>query len=140
MVAHMPPKPKKRDIKSIVDGFSSLFSSSKGRRREEQTIAHGLPPVEGSPGNHHPLPPLKESEGSVTHHAIPVTATEHLLPSNTDVGPSTGAHAQGNSSHVEQTASISMFSNAQKFNVENIINIDSSQHVQNVQGNRIDGT
>jgi hypothetical protein len=55
------------------------------------------------------------------------------------VGPSTGASVDKKLSPLEGTASLSMFSNSQKFNVESV-NIDSSQHVHHVQGNRIDGT
>jgi putative heme degradation protein len=39
---------------------------------------------------------------------------------------------------MEHTASTSMFANAQRFNVENMVNIGSSQHVQIYEGRRID--
>ncbi|KAJ2934362.1 hypothetical protein H1R20_g2733, partial [Candolleomyces eurysporus] len=78
----------------------------------------------------HASPPLQKREDS--------TMSPHP-----DVGPSKGASTQRNSSPAEHTGPISMFSNAQRFNVENVINIGSSsqhvQHVQNIQSNRIDG-
>ncbi|KAJ2934361.1 hypothetical protein H1R20_g2732, partial [Candolleomyces eurysporus] len=136
--AHMPPKPKETRIKSIVDGFGSLFSSKRSRRNE-QPIAHDLPTVEDVLRQSGASPLLQKHEGSTVSAAIPATETEHPLPSHSDVGPSKGASAQTNSSLAEHTGPISMFSNAQRFNVENVINIDSSSNVQNVQGNRIDG-
>ncbi|RXW16609.1 hypothetical protein EST38_g9245 [Candolleomyces aberdarensis] len=137
----MVPKYKKKTVKSIVDGLGNLFSSKKRpMARDEQDIAHGLPGEEGSLGHVHAQPPLeKPAEGSIVGPAIQVTAPEHLLPSHSNTDPSTGSSAHSNSSPMQHTASISMFANAQRFNVENMINVGSSQNVQIGQGNRIDG-
>ncbi|KAJ2935804.1 hypothetical protein H1R20_g1289, partial [Candolleomyces eurysporus] len=137
----MPPKPKKSGFKSIVGSFGSLFSSSKVRHRDEQPASHDLLTVEGPPSLLHAPAPLEDPGDSILNPATPVAATEHLFLPRSDVGPSTGASAYRNPSPVEQTASVSMFPNSQKFNVESI-NIDSSQHVHHVQtaqSNRIDG-
>ncbi|KAJ2919387.1 hypothetical protein MD484_g1030, partial [Candolleomyces efflorescens] len=118
---------KKRGFKSFVGGFSSLFSS-QGRRRDDHSIGHDFPASEG-PSQLHPSPPLKDG-GSMTGPAT-------LAPDAENLSTVASAHEKP-LLPVEQSSSLSMFSNSQRFNVERV-HIDSSQHVHHAQGNRVDG-
>ena len=119
MVTRMPPKPKKRGIKSIVDGFGSLFSS-RGRR-DEQLIAHDQPTVEGSPGNFHASSSLEEREGSTAGAVTLVSAPEHPLSSHSSGDPSmAGARDHRRPPLTEHNPPMSMFSNAQNFKIDNV--------------------
>ncbi|RXW16892.1 hypothetical protein EST38_g8969 [Candolleomyces aberdarensis] len=134
----MPPKSKRRGLKSIFAGLGSLFRPSKGSPRDEEPTAHDMPTVEGSPNNVHGLTPLGRPEGSTMGAATIVNASEDPPPPNSDVDPSTTERADRHPPLTEHTSSMSIFSNAQNFKLDNV-NFNLSQHVHNTRDSRQGG-
>ncbi|KAJ2928114.1 hypothetical protein H1R20_g8978, partial [Candolleomyces eurysporus] len=80
---------------------------------------------------------MEKPAGSTGLEVALVSTPEAPIPFFANVGPSTAATHRG-TPLVEQTATTSMFPYAQNFRVDNM-HIDSSQHVQNTQDDRMDG-